>query len=102
MNDNQSLQNQINELRKEISLLKSNSTIPLNVDNAFQQRGFMKYITVEELDPLSYDSLNTLVPTPSGDFPVLAFPVRWIKLTLTYPGGASYVIPAYTLFNEFT
>ena len=99
--DNNNLQNQINELRKEINLLKSNSTIPLTVDNAFQQRGFLKYITVEEIDPLAYDSLNTLVDTPSGDFPVLAFPIRWIKLTLGYPGSGSYIVPAYTLFNEF-
>lgn len=101
MNNNQSLQNQIDELKREINSLKSGGTIPLNIDNAFQQRGFMKYITVEEIDPLAYDSLNTLVETPSGDVPVLAFPIRWIKLTLSYPGSGSYIIPAYTLFNEF-
>lgn len=100
--NNESLQKQIDSLQAQINQLKNGNTIPLDIDNAFQNRGFLKHITVEQLDPLDYDTLNTLVPTPSGDFPVIAFPVRWIKLTLTYPGGASYIIPAYTLFNEFT
>lgn len=97
--NNEDLKKQIAELTKKVDALYMANSIPLRVDQAFQERGFLKEIEVQSLDPLVYDNLNTLVPTPSGDFPVIAFPVRWIKLTQEFNGGGNFYIPAYTLYD---
>jgi hypothetical protein len=94
------LQQQVAELQKQIDTLNQSSTITFQVDNAFKNRGFLKKIEYQALDPLDYDTLNTLIDTPSGDVPVLAFPIRWLKLTDTYGSGGNYYVPAYTLITD--
>lgn len=96
----QKLKMQMDKLQKQIDTLNQSSTITFKVDNAFKNRGFLKKMSYDALDPLDYDTLNTLIDTPSGDVPVLAFPIRWIKLTDTYGGGGNYYVPAYTLITD--
>jgi hypothetical protein len=98
--DPQQLQKRIEALEKQVASLNQSSTISYQVENAFQNRGFLNKVSYESIDPLAYDNLNTLVPTPTGDFPVIAFPVRWLKLKDVYGGGGNYLVPVYTLVSE--
>lgn len=99
-NDIKNLQNQIDILTKKIASLENSSSIPFNIDKAFEDRKFLKFAGIEEIDPMSYDSLNTLVPATTGDFPVVEFPIRWLRLNLTFgTNGQSFLIPLYTLNN---
>lgn len=97
--NNEQLLKRIEQLEREIQSLKTSQSIPFDIDRAFEGRGFLKYIEFEEIDPLDFDTLNTLVPTPSGDFPVIAFPIRWMKIKNSLPGNKNYIIPAYTADN---
>lgn len=92
----------IEALEKEVQNLKISSAIPLDIERSFENRGFIERLSIDEIDPTIYDSLNTLVPVDGsgvGDIPLLAFPIRWIKLTRTFEAGGNFYIPAYTLFN---
>jgi hypothetical protein len=92
------LERDVKMLIQQNNALKNIATLPYDVDKTFEGRNFLKYASVEVIDPEAYDTLNTLLPTDTTDFPVLAFPIRWLKINLTLgTNGQSFLIPIYTL-----
>lgn len=101
MNEIQYLKNEIEQLKKEIKALKASSTIPFEIDKAFEGRGFIKALNRAEFDPLDYDSTNKVISfTGEPDQFVLEFPSAWIRIpdgTVPYPHTLH--LPAYALVN---
>jgi hypothetical protein len=100
MNENQLLKKEIADLKRDVDLLKKATVtnLPYSTDRTIEARQFLKYISVEQIDPLEYDTLNTEVPTTPDSFPVIGFPVRWLKINLTFgTNNQFFYIPIYTL-----
>lgn len=72
----------IEALEKEIQDLKSVNNLSLQVQKTFEARGFLNSTELESIDPLSWDSLNRIIPLSGNaeDIEVLEWPYRWAKL----------------------
>ncbi len=94
--NNIDLQQQINDLKKEIESLKNSNSIPYEVENAFQGRGFL------ETDPIGtppgdwFDNEGFIVATdPNAQAPAVAY------LRVRNKGATNFWIPLYT-FSQLT
>lgn len=99
--DNTQLLKRIEALEKQIESLNQSSTITFQVDNSFQQRGFVKTLPIGT-PYTGYDTNQGFVRTISltgaaEDITVPAYPVGWLQL-LNQTGG-TFWIPLYT-FSE--
>lgn len=91
------LQRQVETLARRLDALSQPNTIPFEVENAFQSRGFVEgQINTPGFNPPTYIlTIDTSVPQTVD---VMGLPVRW--LTLKGNEGVGLQIPLYA-FADF-
>lgn len=87
------LQARVDSLEAQMAALHQASSIPYDVDYAYQSRGFLK-TSPPGLPGGSTDYLNN-AGFNSGTFgaPVLAFPIRWVQMQ---NNNSNLYIPLFT------
>jgi hypothetical protein len=90
----QQLRQMIDDLKKEIDALKSNSTIPLDVQRALSSRGFVFSDNYNgAIDEAIYVQTNNLSGSAETIF-TFGLPTQWLEIE-----GTEFVIPIYKKFN---
>lgn len=95
MMNQQQMEQTILDLQRQINALKQSSTIPLDIDRSFVGRGYMKSISINQIDPLDYISLSTSLSLTGNPqiINVPAFPWRYARLQ----GSQNYYVPLMVL-----
>lgn len=79
------LKKEIQELKRELNLLKASSTIPLEIDTALFGRGFVKTFDTEStsIEMTTNTGFRRTISLTGGaeDIIVPAYPVKWKKLS---------------------
>jgi hypothetical protein len=91
--DIDTLQNKINEIQKQLDMLKSVANIPKDVEEAFRER--LRVPTIQETTPIAEVDLERSIVL-SGDpetIEVMRYPDEWI--TVTTNRGQVKKIPVY-------
>lgn len=91
----QNIENRLKELEKQVLALRQTNTIPLEVDRSFTGRGFLRGVSITEIDSTEYVSLSQEISLTGNPqvITVPQYPFRWIKLI----GAENYYVPIYVL-----